>query len=423
MPGKKPTPTPIVAGPPPKSEFELDLDARIAKAKAGITTASAPLGETPEETPPAEPEVALPPSEAPTLGELTDESPAPAPEPETPPATEPPAETPAAAAPAEPVKPEPTKENTGKWSEEDWRRYRANERENKRLKRELEALKAAKVAETPPATAEQPAPAATPTDDDPFGIEATKRALEAAQADNAKTRQEMEQDRLRTQIDRDETAFKAQHPDYDQAVGHMVNFEYKRYWLAGSAVAADRFLRDNKMRPAIEDVADRFVKIEDAAAPLGWRAVERDKTNVAGQELSDSEAARLIATDMYISERRNDLIASARISNRSIAEVAYETSQLMGYQPQAMPAANGASPAAPAAQTPAEKIRAQAKITAASKTLSATSSTGPAEAPPQQFRTLAELMAFRQRDPQGFRAYADKMEKTVGPQWHHRLAG
>lgn len=407
----KPTLTPINATAPEPSEFDKDLKARIAKAQAAVT------GETVEAAPAAETIVAdAPPAEIPATAELTDESPAP--EPPIEPVAEPAPAVEAAKPEAAPVETKPAEPKPPKEENFDWKAWRETQKENRRLKRELEAAR-----KEQPKPAEKPAEAAPVNDEDPFGTQAALHEAQEARRETALTRQQLDQDRQDRELNAQATEFRQTKPDYDDALNHVRKVESVRYYKTASYVDADKLLGDPRMRTEIEKAADSLVAVDDKASPLGFRTVNRSEAP-EGRELTDQEVARMIATEIWMRSRTNDVIQGAKASGRKVPEVVYELAGDMGYQPRAIvPAPNG-GPAAPATpvRTAAESVRQQAKIAAASKTLSATSTQAPEAPPPAQFRTLAEFMAYRQRDPAGARSYMERMTATHGDKWHRNLA-
>lgn len=427
--------------------FEEEMDARVKKARESFenkdqapTQVTAPL-----EVPPAE----IP--ELPAVGELKEDAPVtpeppaapepppPAPaEPVPPIAAAPPPAPPVAPPPAADVPPKPPAQNDGF----PWGEFRTQQRKLRALEREAASRQAAadKAAGSGPPTAAPAAPAApaaTPPpvgdENDPFGIEATKREIETLRgqmnADRATSEQERAQNEdrmLRTEINSQEATFVQATPDYYKAIDHMIYVEKHRVTASGlSALRGDAMLRDPNFTPAIEKIADNYVALPDPTSPTGEKIVERHLGGPGARELSDTDAATVLATEIHIGEQRNQLIAAARRGGVFNPRVIYDTARAMGYQPGAMPpapagapAANGAA-AAPA-QSVAEKIRQQAKANAAGKSLSAVPTGGmPTDSSPV-IRTLRDLMAFRQSDHRGYLAYQDRMNRS-NPNWMREL--
>jgi hypothetical protein len=199
---------------------------------------------------------------------------------------------------------------------------------------------------------------------------------------------------------------------------------------SGAADAMARvYQNDPKMAPIVERIADEYVAVADEKAPLGVRYLERDKVTGPSRELSDTEAARVLATDIWIGEQRNFLIRNARASGKPVPEVVYEVARDMGYapnpnavavRPNGTPAATPAAPNGTPQPTVAERIRQQARASAAGKSLSAVTTGGAPDLTLPQIRTMQQWMDFRKKDPAGAARYMEQMNK-ISSTWHHQL--
>ena len=271
--------------------------------------------EAPEPAPVAEPAVPEPPA----LPEPPAPEPAPAepaaPAPETPAATPepaaaaPPSPQPAAAAPT----PEP---EAGKFP---WREFRQMQRKLK--ERESQ----------PPAPVATPAVPAQPAteDNDPLGIDARARALIQPEIERLESQQReanarADQERQRIDLQQQEATFRAKEPAYDEAATFLIKSARDEYETSG----ADRWRgsmilkgaeTDPRVRSAVDQVADQF-------------------------NISEEEAARRIAVDLYVTEQYNNIRNGATTSHKPLPEVVWGLAQARGFT-KAAPAAPPAAPA------------------------------------------------------------------------------
>lgn len=422
-------------------QFERDLEDRVNKAREQFQQSHSelfgppPAAAAPTEAP-ATPEPEAPPMELPTADEGAPAGePAITPSPVAEPSVPAPAPSVPTPEPVPPPAPAPPPDNAALIE------LRRIDRENRRLRRELEEAKkgtpaAAKPEAPAPATAPAPAPApeSAPADDDPFGIKAAVRdAVSGVKAEYEQREQERfardqenEQRRYAEELDRSEREFAAKHPDYKDAVDHIANWERQRYQLSGAAmVKASEMMRDPKWHQTIEKVADEFVFVPDPKNPATLLTARRDQLTLdqraAAREMSDAEAAVCLATDLWISERRNDILQGARLQRKAVPEVVWElATKVAGYSPrgvapQASPQEKTSTPA-----STAEKIRQAARVNAASKSLSGLSGGAPSTGVQPQVRSLAEWAAWHRKDPAAARAYADRMSR-INPRWQQDL--
>ena len=452
------TPKPIVItrskpGEPP--QFEIDLQGRVARAQAQFKQAHGGLyGPPPEITPPETPVETTPlhftPAEPDaTLPEANEDAPSPESTPEPalvePPASPPP-QPPQDPAPSEPPVTTPVQDS--KALNDVRAALRRAERDRKKLERELEELrKAAGTATTPPTSQAPPAaPPATSqaspdgretpvTDDDPFGIKEgikeVERNLRAEWEQRERTRdertQQESQQRFADDLNRNERAFLTEQPDYYQAVQHIADWERQRFQLSGQARRdAARMVNDPQWRPTIERIADEFVFIPDPHHEGILQTIERNKLtaeqSLTAREMNDAEAAVCLATDLWIRDRRNDILQSN--SPADIPRVVWEiATKVAGYSPQPKTTApattngNGGR----ANSSAAERIRQQARVNAAARTTANLTSGMPGEPQVPQIRSMAEWSDFHRRDPAGARRYAEQMSRR-DPNWHRNLA-
>lgn len=417
--------TPVKVGPTPVGERKdpfADLDSRVAAARANLETTHSDM--FPNATPPAaEAAPAAPAAEAPAAPgtEIVEpETPAAAPEPA--PAPEAPKPAPAAAAPAAapaaPVaeaapEPEAPKPPTGT----DWREFRRIQKEMKKARQQPSA---------PAAAAPAPAPAPAPeTDaDDPFGY---KAEIKRVREDSERRIAEMEarlgnqntETNLVTTINTQEAAFRTEHPDYDDAINHLVKVETGRYQRSGGARAeATQMLSWLEQQEALPEGQ----RHPDAPKLRNAIDTEGDTRNV-----DDLTAAMKVATDLYIGRQRNLIVQGAMAEHIPVPQKVYEiATEFMGYQAKARPAAAAApAAAAPAAPAPgtttvAEQIRRQARASAAGKSISQAASSAATEPEIPQITKLSEWMALRNRDPVAAREYM-AAASAVDPRWHTKL--
>jgi hypothetical protein len=414
--------TPVKVGPTPVGERKdpfSDLDDRVANARKNLETSHSDM--FPVAVPGAAPAPDAPPVEVPILAttELVEtETPAAAPEPAAPapepapaPAAPAPAPAPVAAAPETPAAPEAPKPPTGI----DWREFRRVQKEMKKTGRAPE----------PGAPAPAPAAATPETDaDDPFGYKAEIRKVREESdrriADmEARLGNQNTETNLIATINTQEATFRAEHPDYDDAIKHLITVETGRYQRSGGAryeagemikwLSTQEALPENQRHP-------------DAARLRTAIDTEGDARNV-----DDTTAAMKVATDLYIGRQRNLIVQGALAEHVPVPQKVWETAtEFMGYQPKARAAADPAAPA-PAALAPAptttvaEKIRREARASAAGKSISNAASSAATEPDMPQIKTLKEWAAFHSRDPQGARQYMAEMNAT-DPKWISRLS-
>lgn len=424
----------------PRYTVEKELDDRAAKAREKFEQSHTELFQPVEPVAPASDiEPATAPTELPAIEPAEAEpaiveEPAPTPQPvaaEQSPATSP--ETSAAPpAPAETKKPE---------EKVDWRMLRQIQRENKKLQKELEALKAGKPVAASAVQPEVVAPApVTPAptqpaydESDPFGAKAAAREEAARvraelQADFDRQQAETREKQELAQIDQQEKAFLQQHPDYYDAVTHMANYERSRYQRSGmAAVEAGKMMADPQWEAAIERVADNYVFLPDPNRANHLLTAERSKLTpeqmTQAREMTDEDAAICLATERWIQARRQDVLQGARATRRPVPEIVWDiATNDLGWKPRAVtPAANGTTQPPVSTMTTAEKIRQSAKASAAAKSLSAVGTAPSAGgAPPPAIRSLTEWMDFQRKDPAGARQYMNEMSKR-DPQWHRNL--
>lgn len=432
---------------PSRPSFETDLDGRTARAMKQFEQAHSDMFGPP----PAEPPPALP-VETTTL-DITPEAPPPALPQTEEPVTE--SETQPSAKPAE--SPPPAQETTPaapsvplddlKALNEARAAARRAERERRKLERELEELRSGLKQPAPAATPAAPSTASAvppqsapepPPDDDPFGLKAELRSIEqrlderyaAREEDRRKLEEKEAQDRYMENLNRSEQAFRAEQPDYYDAVQHLADWERQRYQLSGMARRdAGMKLSDPRWRPVIERIADEFVLIPHPQREGTMVTIRRDQLTpeqtLLAREMNDGEAAFCLSTDLWVADRRNEILQSNRPED--IPKVVWEmATKTAGYQgkprPPASATSNGNASTAKSSATPAERIRQQARVNAASRTTANLSSGSPGEpsgAP--QIRSMRELQDFHRRDPVAARRYMDQMSR-INPTWHRDLA-
>lgn len=428
-----------------RPSFEVDLDGRTTRAMEQFKQAHSDMfGPPPDTTPPALPvettTLDLTPAPAETELPQADEG-APA-EPEAP---APKPEEPKPAPVEEPPAPAPAQDS--KALNEVRAALRRAERERKKLERELEELRGKATTSPAPATpqpATQPAAVAAPqpqpepvADDDPFGLKAELRSIEqrleekysVREQDRERLTAEEQQRRYTEDLSRSEKAYQAEQPDYYDAVEHVANWERQRYQLSGQARRdAAAKMNDPQWKPVIERIADEFVFVPDQNRNGTLLTVRRDQLTpeqtLVAREMNDAEAAICLSTDLWIRDRRNDILQSNRPEDvpKVVWELATKTAGYQGKPRQAVAVNNNGVTAAKPNATPAERIRQQARVNAAARTTANLSSGIPGEpngAP--QIRTMAELQDFHRRDPAGARRYMDQMSR-INPTWHRDLA-
>lgn len=292
---------------------------------------------------------------------------APAPAPQEPPAT-PPVE-------AAPPSPEPAPESESDKEEKGspWKKLREQDRELKALRSQLLELSEKK----PDASAPEAAP--EPEEVDPFAK--TERELAAL---NQRMAQREQDDR----IAREESAYRAQKPDYDAAIAHLVQREIAAWTPYAQRVAAPRLLADPNTRQAIRR-----------------HAIAAGKT--------EGEMAADVAVANIITQRRQALIDAAWAGGETVAEYAYRASgELYGYQPVSAAAATPA-------QTAQQRIAREKEKSEIAESVAGLSSTA-GTAPPRAISSKADLSNFMKSDPAGYDRWQDEMD-AKNPRWFEEL--
>ena len=441
--------------PPPRphgrASFEVDLDGRTSRAMEQFKQAHSDMfGPPPNDTPPALPveTTTLDLTPAPTETELpqADEN---APEVTAPPPAKA-AESPAATEPKPEIPPSGDELKTIREMRAALREAAGRERSlNRQLKKLQEASGSQPTqspftpaapqpaSQTPAVAAPQPTPEPI-SDDDPFGLKAGLKEIEqrleekysVREQDRQRETAEEQQRRYTDDLNRSEKTYQAEQPDYYEAVDHLANWERQRYQLSGQARRdAAMKMNDPQWKPVIERIADEFVFVPDSRREGTLLTVKRDSLTpeqvLVAREMNDAEAAICLSTDLWVRDRRNEILQSNRPEDvpKVVWELATKTAGYQGKPRQAVATTNnnGVTAAKPNA-TAAERIRQQARVNAASRTTANLSSGMPGSpngAP--QIQSMAELQEFHRRDPAAARRYMEQMSR-VDPNWHRNLA-
>ena len=407
-PPSEPAPEPVAPEAPsdkPKQPLDFIGD-RVTLARAKMEAghidlfpkaAPAPVVEVAPETP-----LAPPAAETPAAVEAVAQ------------ATQQPAQAPApvVAAPAAPAPADEKKPPFG----ESWGEYR-------RLLKSIKAIEAAggRVEDLLQQRPAAPAPAAPPpaavvptSDEDPFGVNkvaADVQAIKDGQAAIQAQQAAIQRDNI---INAQIRTFEADHPDYRPALDYLVKSRQDEYRMSGIGdVEGSRLLADTRWQAAIE-------KAQDILSEKEQRFV------------TEEEAARELAIELRVNAEANDIINGTLKQNKMVPQVVYELARQRGYQtaplmPPLVPTApNGAAPApaatAPAPSAVAEKIRNEAKKSAAAKSLSnVASATATGGTMPAPIRSLQDLADFRSRvGSQEYQAFI-RAQNDRDPRWHLKL--
>jgi ribosomal protein L12E/L44/L45/RPP1/RPP2 len=248
--------------------------------------------------------------------------------------------------PAEEVKPAPVVEEKKPADDKDnfaWREARRLRRELKEAK-EREAAAAAKAAE------QKPADEISIDDLDPIeraqrdAADAKRLAEEANkradQAEKDAERRNQERD-LVAKVQRQEAAFKATHPDYDEAMQYVVEARKEQLEIMGKLDADAEFWINTH-----PDLVERHAQ----------------ETGLDHEKYADIKAAaKDIAFRVAVQQERNQLLAACERTGRNIPEAVYNLAAKMGHK---APAA-----AAPAAPTPQEAAKERVQKAKASEEL------------------------------------------------------
>jgi len=377
--------TQVLAGVPKETREALGLES------PEIAPPPAPPEKEPVVEPPAPPEA--PPAAAPPSPEpLVPPEPAPA---VTPPEPASPAAPPVAAAapPAVPQPPvAPVAEPPGGFP---WR-------ELKKLRKEMDALKSRAPAlptpETPLAPSEQP-PAFDA--EDPLGIKAAARAMIEPEIQRLERQQQesnarLEQDRQRVELQSQEATFRAKEPAYDEAAVFLIKSARDEYEDSGADKWRGSMIlkgaeTDSRVRAAVDQVADQF-------------------------NISDEEAARRIAVDLYVTEQYNNIRNGAAAARQPLPEVVWRRAVARGFT-KAAPAPAPA-PAAPP-MSPIERAR---RLNAAGPSLGNMQSGG-APAPRQGAAPPKTKAEYEQIVRDGL--FTDQLSAAwdrMDPKWDEKLA-
>lgn len=298
----------------------------------------------------------------------------------------PPAPVPAAAdaKPPEPIAAEPDKKPDG----EPWKRLREKDREVKELQRRFDEL-ATKFEAIAKPTKPADGPAKEPTFDEDPAINLLHRSETAEQRI---ARIEIEQSRAREldTIRTQEQLYSKDHPDYNEAVNHLVLSDLADFHLAGQAAKVA------ELNQAL---------MNDHPVVKTWvRAI------TSAQDVTEDEALKRIADASWIEERRQLLVKTANTTGRPVPELAYELAQRRGYAPKGAAPAAPVAPAAPkpdAAEAARARVQHAKEVSRGGQTLSEMNTT---PAPEQRRFTRAQIHQMTEEE-------IDFMNET-NPGWY-----
>jgi hypothetical protein len=274
-------------------------------------------------------------------------------------------------------------------------------RELKKLRKEMDALKSRAPAlptpETPLVPSEQP-----PADaDDPLGIDARARAIIQPEIDRLAQQQEQfrvqqEQERQRVELQSQEATFRAKEPAYDEAAVFLIKSARDEYEDSGADKWRGSMIlkgaeTNPQVRAAVDQVADQF-------------------------NISDEEAARRIAVDLYVTEQYNNIRNGAAAARQPLPEVVWRRAVARGFT-KAAPAPAPA-PAAPP-MSPIERAR---RLNAAGPSLGNMQSGG-APAPRQGAAPPKTKAEYEQIVRDGL--FTDQLSAAwdrMDPKWDEKLA-
>lgn len=245
-------------------------------------------------------------------------------------AKETPEEKPAAEAkPAEekPAEPAEEKKKGEGWA---WRELRRMQREQK--EREAAAKPPEKPAEAKPAEEEEILdPIEKAQRDAAEAMEMARKAQERAEQAEKNAEIRAQELALVSEIEREEKAFTAEHPDYEAAMKHVVEARKEQYELMG------RLDSD-----AVTWMQKNLDLVKRHASESGLDPANDDHV---------VQAARDIAFRVAIHQERQQFIANCKRTGKNVAATLYGLAEKMGYKP-----ATAAAPA-PAAPNPQDEAK------------------------------------------------------------------
>jgi hypothetical protein len=300
-----------------------------------------------------------------------------------------PTETEAAAPPspaetAAPPPPEPAPaEKPPQQSGEGWKQARINERKAReaeeraahfeRLAREYEGKM----------RGEKPAEAAVPDfNTDPASnllhrAETAEQRMARIEAESQQTRAMLAQQQELQTVRAQEEAFQREHPDYPQAVQHLINSELEEFRMGPKQATVARL---------------------NQAMMSGDQQIKQAVDQLAAAGLDEDSAIGTIAEQTYINGRAAQLREAARVMNKPVPELGYAFAQRRGWQSTTPQTAAGSTPPP---QTPAQaeaalaRVRQAQQISRGSQTLSEMDTTAPRQ---ERRPTRAEVLAMRDED-------------------------
>jgi hypothetical protein len=338
-----------------------------------------------------------PAAEKPLLDETTEETPEEKPSTEEPPAEEkpaveepPPEEKPATEEPPPEEKPAeqpPPKKHVGP----SWKQVKELQRALKEANDRL-AAKPAEVAPPPPREDELADPIEVLTGEVRQLKDELKKTQEQTEQKVQQLTEAEQRQKLQQELIAEESLFERDHPDYRDAVMHLISkrtAEYERtgrldnvatYWLSNHADLITRHALETGRDPEDEG------QLWDAARDIGLRTL--------------------------IDKDRHELVTSAKQAGRRVTQVVYELAKDFGYQGKAK------EPAAPPVVAP-EKA-AQARVAQAIKQKAVTQSLAGMQTSGAAIeRKLTRDQFLKMTDEEQDRLVAELDEKDPG--WHERL--
>ena len=204
--------------------------------------------------------------------------------------------------------------------------------------------------------------------------ETAEQRMARLEQEAQQTRQMLAQQQELSMVRAQEEAFQREHPDYPQAVQHLVNSELEEFRMGPKQATVAR------LNQALMN-GDQVIK----------QAV--DQLSAAGMD--EDSAIGTIAEQTYINSRAAQLREAARVMNKSVPELGYAFAQRRGWQPQAANASTPPPQTSAQAEAARARVRQAQQISRGSQSLSEMDTTAPRQ---ERRPTREEVLAMSDSD-------------------------
>ena len=232
--------------------------------------------------------------------------------------------------------------------------------------------------------------------DDPLAK--VNKDLEDIKAKQERTAQQLQETQalnqqrsVEAEIEREEERFRADHPDYHDAVDFLVQTQ------------RDEFEETGILDAVTQEMLERSPEV-----------VEQHMQSTGMDD--EYEAAKDVSFRLMVNEQRKAFVAATRKGGRSVAQAAYNLAKKRGYQAQAPATEEETKPQAPKPPTAKERVERAKKLEPATQSLSSMQNKGTPV--PAQIRTRQQLLDL---DPDEMDKYIVEMD-AKDPTWDRNLA-